>query len=114
QRLRRLTVEGDPQIHAAVVAEASNRIAGLRVDGREVAACNEQQPAIRAIGTLPIVHPAPAHRSLRLPAPDLLAGRGVHSHPVVASALPGRACPRTPVTSPPPVTTRNEWASSPW
>ncbi len=79
QRRRRLPVERDPQIHAAVVAEAGNQIAALRVDGGEVAACDEQQPAIRAIGTLPVVHPARAHRSLRLPAPDLLAARGVHS-----------------------------------
>ena len=96
QRLRRLPVERDPQIHAAVVAEASNRIAGLRVDGREVAAGNEQQPAIRAIGTLPIVHPA---RAASFPASALRQISLPVAASTAASVLPDACRYITPSTT---------------
>ena len=73
----RIAVEPFPQIHHAVLAEAGNGLAGAGVEGPQHVQRAEQQPAILAVGALPVVHAA--HREAldlgRRPA--LRAGRRV-------------------------------------
>ena len=48
--------ERHPQIDAAVLAERRDRLARPRVDGGEVAGVEVEEPPVRAVRALPVVH----------------------------------------------------------
>ena len=81
----RIAVEPFPQIHHTVLAEARNGLAGAGVEGPQHVQRGEQQPAILAVGALPVVHAA--HReALDLGRhPALRAGRRVDGDQRVAA-----------------------------
>ena len=70
-------LQADPDVHLAVVAERRDRVPGPGVDRRQESAVHVEQPAIRPIRALPVVHAAVADRALVAVRPDLLAARGV-------------------------------------
>ena len=82
---RRIAIEPFTQIDHAVLAEGRNRLAGLRVEGAQHVQRAEQQPAIRAVGALPVVHAADREGLDLGRRPQLLAGRRVERDERVAA-----------------------------
>src|SRR6185503_13541962 len=76
-RTWRLPLHRVAEIDTTVVAEGSHELTILRIHGDDVAALQEDEPAVGAIGTLPVVHPARARGRRAFLAPDLLAGRRI-------------------------------------
>ena len=74
---RDVAVEPDAQIDAAVGAEGSNRLAGLRVDRCEMPGIDVQQPLFAAVGAAPVIHAARADGAFVGVRPELAARRGV-------------------------------------
>ena len=87
QRISCLAPQRHAQIHAPVRSERRNRLAGLRVDGGEVAGVEVQQPAIRPIGALPVIDPSGPDRPLVGMPPDLFSGGRIERDDGVSGSL---------------------------
>ncbi len=70
-------VETEPHVHLALVAERFDRLAGGGIDGGQEPGVDEEQPAIRPVGALPVIDPTVADGALVLVRPDFLARRRV-------------------------------------
>ncbi len=76
--------QAHPDVDLAAVAEAGDRIAGLRRDRGQHAVVHEQQPPVLAVLALPVVHAARAGPALQHLAPQLLARARLQRHQGVA------------------------------
>ena len=61
QSARSIAIEANAEIRPPVIAEAVDGLAGARVDRREISRVDIEQPPIRAILALPIIHTASSH-----------------------------------------------------